>query len=62
MFSSETSSVVQEMTLLIRDSPDMSKREDPAHYTNQAFQPQMWRPGRDYERSSVSDASVKGSS
>ncbi|KAL2037943.1 hypothetical protein N7G274_009418 [Stereocaulon virgatum] len=44
------------------DSPDMSKREDPAHYTNQAFQPQMWRPGRDCERSSISDASVKGSS
>ncbi|KAL6713587.1 hypothetical protein ACLMJK_009052 [Lecanora helva] len=38
------------------DNPDMTKKEDPSHYTNEAFQPQMWQPGSDYE----TDTSGKG--
>jgi len=39
----------------------MSKREDPAHYTHEAFQPQMWRPGKEYDRLWDKEDSSKGS-
>lgn len=43
-------------------SPDRSKKEDPAHFTNQAFQPQIWQPGRVYEKAGEPEASRRASS
>lgn len=43
-------------------SPDRSKKEDPAHFTNEAFQPQIWQPGRDYDKGGEPEASRRRSS
>ncbi|KAL9068225.1 MAG: hypothetical protein Q9161_006358 [Pseudevernia consocians] len=43
-------------------SPDRSKKEDPAHFTNQAFQPQIWQPGRDYDKAGEPETSRRKSS
>ena len=50
------------MTLVVRGSPDRSKKEDPAHFMNQAFQPQIYQPGRDYDKAGDPEASTRGSS
>ena len=50
------------MTLVVRVSPDRSKKDERAHFTNQAFQPFIWQPGRDYDKAGESEASRRASS
>ena len=61
-FEKKKVQVNQKMTLAARCSLDRSKKEDPAHFTNHAFQPQIWQPGRDYERAGEPETSRRSSS
>ena len=48
MYMTRSSSLV-EADVRPRDNPDMTKKDYPAHYTNESFQPEIWQPGSDYE-------------
>ena len=52
------SSLLASNIRMIRDNPDMTKKEDRSHYTNEAFQPQVW----DYRTHYDTDEPGKGSS
>lgn len=44
----------------LRHSDTMAKREDPSHYTNDLFQPNVWHPNLKHGRESSGKASSPG--